>query len=245
MLAQGTVKICSLRQPLHAEWVVEAGADLFGLIFAEARRQVSVAVAREIVMRGRAARPDGTLRSVGVFVEQSVDEINRTADAVGIDLVQLHRPTVISSGGRIERPTILVVHASAETTLDSIARLAEDFEATGSMLAGIAVDAFTKDARGGTGTIANWVVARQVAQRYPTVLAGGLYPDNVGHAISDVGPIGVDVSSGVETDGEKDRAKILAFVRAARQGFQASVGQVDRVPLGQSAKPVEGAQPLL
>ena len=245
MLAQGTVKICSLRKPLHAEWVVEAGADLFGLIFAEARRQVSVPVAREITAQARSLRPDGTLQSVGVFVEQSVDEINRIANEVGLDLVQLHRPDVTMRGGRIERPAILVVHANDQTTLDSITRLVVDYEATGSVLAGIAIDASTKDDRGGTGTIANWQIARQVAVRYPTVLAGGLHPENVSHAISDVGPIGVDVSSGVETDGEKDRAKILAFVRAARQGFQASVGQVDRVPLGQPAQPVEGAQPLL
>src|SRR6476620_11053774 len=151
MLAQGTVKICSLRKPLHAEWVGEAGADLFGLIFAEARRQVSVPVAHEIPAQARSLRPDGTLQSVGVFVEQSADEINRTADEVGLDLVQIHRPDVTMRGGRIERPAILVVHASEETTLDSIASLVEEFEATGSTLAGVAVDAFTNDARGGTG----------------------------------------------------------------------------------------------
>ena len=82
-------------------------------------------------------------------------------------------------GGRIERPAILVVHANDQTTLDSITRLVVDSEATGSVLAGIAIDASTKDDRGGTGTIANWQIARQVAVRYPTMLAGGLHPENV------------------------------------------------------------------
>ena len=128
MISPGTVKICSLRQPLHAEWVVEAGADLFGLIFANARRQVSRPVAREIVSRARALRPDGSLRSVGVFVEQSIDDINQTADEVGLDLVQLHRPEVLARAGRIERPVILVVHAGEDTTVDFLDQLMESID---------------------------------------------------------------------------------------------------------------------
>ncbi len=241
MISPGSVKICSLRQPVHAEWVAEAGADMFGLIFANARRQVSIPVAREIVDRARAIGLDGTLRSVGVFVEQSIDEINRTADEVGVDLVQLHRAEVLERGGRIERPLILVVHANEDTTVESIANL---IDRLGSTLAAIAVDAYSANAQGGTGTVANWTVARQIASVYPTILAGGLHPENVGEAIAAVGPNSVDVSSGVETNGDKDRAKILAFVSEARRAFHASVGQVDRVPLGQAAEPVEGAQPL-
>jgi len=245
MISPGTVKICSLRQPIHAEWVVEAGADLFGLIFANARRQVSIPVAIEIVKQARALGPDGPPHSVGVFVEQSIDEINRTADAVDLDLVQLHRPDVLARGGKIERPVILVVHAGDDTTVDSIAHVVESVTSSGTRLAGVAVDTFSVSSHGGTGAVANWTVARQIATGFPTVLAGGLHPGNVEQAIADVGPTAVDVSSGVETDGVKDRAKILAFVQAARRGFLASVGQVNRIPLGQTAKPVERAQPLL
>jgi phosphoribosylanthranilate isomerase len=244
VISPRSVKICSLRQPVHAEWVAEAGADMFGLIFANARRQVSIPVAREIVDRSRAIGPDGTLRSVGVFVEQSIDEINRTADEVGVDLVQLHRAEVLESGGRIERPLILVVHANEDTTVESIANLIDRFNSRGSMLAAVAVDAYSAHGLGGTGMVANWTVAQQIAAVYPTILAGGLRPENVGEAIAAVGPNSVDVSSGVETNGDKDRAKILAFVSEARRAFHASVGQVDRVPLGQAAEPVEGAQPL-
>jgi phosphoribosylanthranilate isomerase len=245
VISPDTVKICSLRQPVHAEWVVEAGANLFGLIFANARRQVSIPVARQIVDHSRALQPDGSLRSVGVFVEQSIDEINRTADEVGLDLIQLHRPDVLKRGGRIERPVILVVHAGDDTTVDSIAHLIESIKSSGSGLAGVAVDAFSKSSHGGTGAVANWTVARQISAKFPTVLAGGLHTGNVDQAIAEVGPTGVDVSSGVETDGEKDRQKIVAFVKAARRGFLESVGQVDRIPLSQATEPVEGAQPLL
>jgi len=245
MISPGSVKLCSLRQPVHAEWVVEAGADMFGLIFANARRQVSIPVAREIVDRARAIGPEGTLRSVGVFVEQSIDEINRTADEVGLDLVQLHRSEVLERGGQIERPVILVVHANEDTTVESIVKLVDSVESSGSLLAAVAVDAYSTHGQGGTGTVANWSVARQIVSVYPTILAGGLHPENVGDAIAAVGPNCVDVSSGVETDGEKDREKKAAFVQAARRAFHASVGQVNHVPLGQTTKPVEGAQSLL
>jgi phosphoribosylanthranilate isomerase len=245
VVSPGTVKICSLRQPVHAEWIVEAGADQFGLIFANARRQVLIPVAREIVKQVRALKPGGSPHSVGVFVEQAIDEINRTADDVDLDLVQLHRPEVLNSGSHIERPVILVVHVGADTTVASIAQLIESINSSGSTVAGIAVDAFSTNAHGGTGQVADWTVAREIAAHFPSILAGGLHPGNVEEAIAEVRPAGVDVSSGVETDGEKDRAKILAFVQAAHRGFLESVGQVDRFPLRQATEPVERAQTLL
>ena len=69
---------------------------------------------------------------------------------------------------------------------------------------------------GGTGTTFDWSIARVVAATQKIVLAGGLTPDNVGAAIETVAPWAVDVSSGVETDGEKDYSKIRAFLSAAR-----------------------------
>lgn len=243
-IAPGTIKICSVRQPVHAEYVVEAGSDLFGMIFAEARRQVSVPTAREIVIQARRLQPDGGLRSVGVFVEQSANEINRIADDVELDLVQLHRPEMVV-GYRIERPAILVIHATSQTTSDEICAQIAAVEDSGTRVAGIAVDAFSATSHGGTGRVADWVIAQQLARSYPTLLAGGLHSGNVTEAIQSVGPYGVDVSSGVETDGEKDRAKITAFAQAARSAFAASVGNVNIVPLGQAAQPVAGAQPLL
>jgi phosphoribosylanthranilate isomerase len=228
-----TVKICSLRRPVHAQYVAEAGADLFGLIFAEARRQVTPLVAREIVDEAR--RLHSGLRAVGTFVGHRADDINLIADEVGLDLVQLHRSDVLADGGRIERPVLLVIHTGPATTLESVSSAANAIVESGSLLAGIIVDGFKAGSHGGTGTKADWSLARELAEIYPVILAGGLHTENVGGAIESVGPAGVDVSSGVETDGEKDRAKIIAFVREARAGFERDlIGRVNLVPLSQS-----------
>jgi phosphoribosylanthranilate isomerase len=184
------------------------------------------------------------LRSVGVFVEQSADTINRIADEVGLDFVQLHRPESVE-GHRIERPVFVVIHATPQTTVDGVASRIGAIEESGTRVAGIAVDAFSATSHGGTGKVADWAIAQSLAGSFPTLLAGGLHPGNVAEAVRSVGPHGVDVSSGVETDGEKDREKINAFVQAARSAFAGSIGQVYVAPIGQAAQPIEGAQPLL
>jgi phosphoribosylanthranilate isomerase len=78
------------------------------------------------------------------------------------------------------------------------------------------IDAHVAGSYGGTGTRADWARAAELAKRYGLMLAGGLNPDNVAVAIQIVQPQGVDVSSGVETAGVKDIAKIEAFIGAAR-----------------------------
>src|SRR4051794_31784300 len=88
-IAHGSVKICSLREPEHAEFVVSAGADLFGLIFADARRRVAPEKAREIVSAVHAQSGDRRILGVGVFVDASAGEINRTASEAGFDIAQL------------------------------------------------------------------------------------------------------------------------------------------------------------
>ncbi|MGB3329586.1 MAG: phosphoribosylanthranilate isomerase, partial [Thermomicrobiales bacterium] len=80
----------------------------------------------------------------------------------------------------------------------------------------ILLDAYHPGAYGGSGVVGNWGVAATVARRFPIILAGGLTPENVGEAIDQVQPFGVDVSSGIETDGAKDPVRIASFMRAAR-----------------------------
>jgi phosphoribosylanthranilate isomerase len=239
ILQPSTVKICSLRQPEHAEWVIEAGADLFGLIFAESRRQVTTVEATAIVRRAsESTRPRRPL-AVGVFVDQTADEVNRIADQVGLDLVQHHRPELLAGAHRIERPVVLAYRTVPDIYVTDILAEAEEIREAGVQVASVLIDGFRDGAHGGAGVLANWQIAAEVAMHVPVMLAGGLHAENVSAGIEAVRPHGVDVSSGVEVDGIKDRERIAAFVRAARQGFSGLVRNVNSVPLRETAEPIK------
>jgi phosphoribosylanthranilate isomerase len=238
------IKICGLRDPETAVETVKAGADMIGLMFAESRRKVTPQECYDIVEAVKAERrikdvahfegpargevsgatwfsawneaiDDAMFRTrpliVGVFADQSAHEVNDIADAAGLDLVQLSGSEGFEMAREIERPVIKVVHVADSMTAEDV------FEASvpGSA-AGLLLDTGTATAYGGTGIAFDWDVAAEVAQRLPLLLAGGLHPGNVAEAVERVAPWGVDVSSGVETDGKKDIEKIRAFIRAVK-----------------------------
>jgi len=148
---------------------------------------------------------------VGVFADQPAEEVNDIADAAGLDLVQLSGGETQGFIERIERPVIRAIHvAPGETAFDVF-----DAISAGSA-AGLLLDTASDTARGGTGKLFDWDVAAEVAQRTPFLLAGGLAPENVAEAVTRVQPWGVDVSSGVETNGMKDIEKVRAFIRAVK-----------------------------
>lgn len=222
-LQHGTVKICSLGEVAHAEFVVAAGADLFGLNFTAARRKVSVEMARAIASEVRALTGPEGLPAVGVFVDQPADEINRIADLVGLDIVQLHGSESPELAAKVERPIIRAFRSRPGLTTSEIdAHLAEMPLACLAAL----IDGYHPTESGGSGTVADWSLAAGAARRHPVILAGGLTPENVAVATRTVHPLGVDVSSGVEVDGRKDRERIIRFVAEARRGF-ASLGQAN------------------
>jgi phosphoribosylanthranilate isomerase len=219
MLSPGTVKICSLRSVEHAEYVVAAGADLFGLVFAEARRKVDVEVAKQIVAQARALSSEP--RAVGVFVNQPVDEVNRVADDVGLDFVQLHGSEPPDTIDQIERPVVRAFRSRPGLTVAEI----DDYLARAPVdrVVAVLVDGFHAGKPGGSGAVADWAIAKEAARRYPVILAGGLTPESVGGGIEEVRPLGVDVSSGVEVDGRKNRQRMIDFVHEARAAF-ATIG---------------------
>jgi phosphoribosylanthranilate isomerase len=217
------VKICGISDTAHALVAAEAGADLIGLVFyPPSHRYVSAEQAGEIVRALRAAG-HRTL-AVGLFVNDDPARVSAIADELGLDLIQLsgdEQPTVLA---RLNRPVLRSVRLGAG---ESVVRVRERLTAATVMLqtrdAGPLgqpltplVDAHVPGRWGGTGTSADWDAAATLSRLWPLLLAGGLTPENVAAAIAAVHPLGVDVSSGVETDKIKDLAKIRAFIQAVR-----------------------------
>jgi phosphoribosylanthranilate isomerase len=201
------VKICGLRSVEHAQVAVEAGADLIGFVFyPPVRRYVEPAAAAAIVR----ALPRDRVATVGIFVDESPVRMAEIADLVGLDYLQLGGAESSDLNRTLARPVIRTVHVGPATTPSEIG-----LRSDGARL--IHLDTMRLGQYGGTGESFDWSVARAAGVYGAVLLAGGLRSENVAAAIAIGRPWGVDVSSGVESDGIKDAAKIEAFIAAARQ----------------------------
>ena len=209
------VKICGLSEVEHALAASEAGADFIGLVFAPSQRQISPEKALPLVEAVHILEPRPAV--VGVFVNSSVEETNRIADYCHLDLVQLSGDETWEYCQQISRPVIKAVHIPPQWSSDElIAHLENGQRILGSKSPIYLLDTFIKHRYGGTGQVFDWQVARQVTAKFPVVIAGGLGPDNVSQVVTILKPWGVDVSSGVETNGVKSIDKITAFITAVR-----------------------------
>ena len=206
------VKICGLRAEEHLNVAIEAGADLLGLVFyPPSHRYIRPEQARSLLdsnvhfsTTNSEAAPD----LVGVFVNEDVAFINDIAEQVGLQFVQLHGDEPPEFCAQIKRPVIkaLRLQNSADMGLVNAYR-----EAAWRVM----LDTPTPQ-WGGTGETHDWQLAREIARTTPIILAGGLTPENVAEAMRQIHPWGIDVSSGVETNKQKDVAKIRAFVEHVR-----------------------------
>jgi phosphoribosylanthranilate isomerase len=200
------VKICGLRRSEDAIVASEAGADLLGLVFAPSRRRIDPETARTLVAEVRART---RARFVGVFVNEDPREINRIARTCGLDYVQLsgmERDDIVDA---LEFPAIQVFHVGSDGVDPALAHRVEVSRAELVML-----DTLQKNSYGGSGKTFTWSGGGRIAR--PFLLAGGLHVGNALDAVQVMQPWGLDVSSGVETAGEKDHQKIRAFVTQVR-----------------------------
>lgn len=209
------IKICGITNTLQALAASAAGADYLGLVFAPSRRQVSQEKARDIVNSlHRMASP---ISVVGVFVNTPAEEVNRTAETCRLDWIQLSGDEDWDYCRKMQRPVFKAVHISANNTArDVMKNIAKGYEVMSQESLICMLDTHIHGAYGGTGQVFNWQLAEDISQQIPVIIAGGLSPENIGQLIRRVKPWGVDVSSGVETGGQKDTSKIKEFVRQAR-----------------------------
>ncbi len=226
------IKICGNTNLEDAQLAAQLGADAVGFIFAASKRQVTAAQVAAMAE----GLPDNVER-VGVFDSHNAQQIARAAQDANLNAVQLHggfdqdlllalAPMVSAMGIRI----IQTLHwaadpqpndADASSSADQIASQLARIAAIG--IAGrVLVDSrIGTSPRGGTGVAFDWSAARTLFASAPTglnlIVAGGLKADNVAHAIAELAPWGVDVSSGVEASvGQKDPAKLARFIQNAR-----------------------------
>jgi len=197
------VKICGMTRLPDALHAVEHGANALGFVFwRQSPRFINSERAAAII----GALPAG-VSAVGVFVNETVDVINRVAAETGISVIQLHGDEPAAYADALEWP---VVRA---TTVEQLEEASSTWPPGTTFL----MDAADPVRRGGTGRTIDWQQAASAARVQRIVLAGGLTPDNVAEAVAAVRPFGVDVSSGVEdAPGVKNQDKVARFLVSAR-----------------------------
>ena len=155
------------------------------------------------------------LKSVGVFVNESADNINAITNQCKLDFVQLHGDEAPELAERVDAKVIRAIRvANFETASNEITV----WQHAGAIA--VLLDAASGRQFGGTGKQLDWQKVTQLTSEIPIVLAGGLNCDNVAQAISVARPAAVDVASGVEKfPGAKDHDQMAAFIASAKQAF--------------------------
>lgn len=218
------VKICGVRDGDTAHVVASAGADYFGVVLVEGvRRQLSPFHAQEVVRDFRIRSRDHRVKRlrqkatqvVGLFRNQDARWVNRTARQVDVDYVQLNGEEDEAYMRAMWKPVIRQVRVKSEWSREELSDLVDHHLSQDRI---VLLDRYDEDQPGGTGKMFDWGMAEEIASREGVLLAGGLHPQNVKSAVQQLTPWGVDVSTGVETDGDKDHEKIRSFIEAAKSG---------------------------
>ena len=223
------VKMCGISKVETIPAIVDANPDYMGLVFAPSKRQVTVEQAKTLVeelykqnvvgnnSEAEQTEPvtsldtasSETIKTVGVFVNETVENLLKIAEEVKLDVIQLHGDEdesfiqILKEQSNVEVWKAVQVRsaADAEKWIDSSADM-------------LLFDAYHKDERGGTGEVFDWSSLDEFDR--PFMLAGGIDSTNVARAIRTVRPYGIDISSGIETEGVKDNEKIKAFTNIVR-----------------------------
>ncbi|MBS4224360.1 phosphoribosylanthranilate isomerase [Lederbergia citrea] len=207
------VKICGILTTEAAAAASEAGANMLGFVFADSKRRIAPEKAGEVI----AQLPDH-VKSVGVFVNETYENIIRIAKTAKLDYIQLHGDESPEFCRKLPLPVIKAFSIKEKTDLDKIS----DYDCAYYLL-----DSPGVKYRGGSGIPFDWsLLADLDIPKEKIILAGGLDVENVVAAIKTVRPAVVDVSSGVETDGEKDLEKIKAFIREAKLEEREEIGSL-------------------
>ncbi|EFR99931.1 phosphoribosylanthranilate isomerase [Listeria seeligeri] len=197
------VKICGLKKAVDVEAAVENGADMIGFVFAKSRRRISIDEAHEL-----AKKIPASVKKVGVFVNPTEKELVEAIQKVPLDIVQLHGQESQEQANRTDAEVIKAFPVKNGQLPSNI----NDY-----LNAYILLDAPAEEYEGGSGKAFDWEkINSQLLTTDKLIIAGGLNATNVTEAIARFEPFAVDISSGVETNGEKDPKKIKNFIKIAK-----------------------------
>ncbi|PEB75862.1 phosphoribosylanthranilate isomerase [Bacillus thuringiensis] len=199
------VKICGIIDVETAKSACEYGADALGFVFAESKRKITPKRAKEIIQE----LPANVLK-IGVFVNESVEVIQKIADECGLTHVQLHGDEDNHQIRRLNIPSVKSLGVTSESDMKNAQGYEADY---------ILFDSPKEKFHGGNGKTFSWELLGHIPKELQkkTILAGGLNALNIEEAIRIVRPYMVDVSSGVETEGKKDVEKIKQFIIKAKE----------------------------
>ena len=192
------VKICGLSTKEAVETAVSAGADYIGFVFAPSKRQVTLDQAAEL-----AKLIPADVKKVGVFVSPSRAELLEAIEKVGLDLVQIHGQVADDLFADLPCSSIQAVQVDGN---GHVPNSQADYLLFDAPVAG-------------SGQTFDWGLLDTKDLSQPFFIAGGLNEDNIEEAIQHFTPFAVDVSSGVETDGQKDHEKIRRFIERVKHGI--------------------------
>lgn len=197
------IKICGITNKEDALFAAKLGVNALGFIFAPSPRKVTPFQAREIID----SLPP-LINKVGVFLNQSREEVAQIALQCGLDTIQLHGDETPEYCNYFGAKVIKSFRVKDKNSLIDVGLY---------KVSAFLLDTYVSGQPGGTGKTFNWELAELAQKSGPIIIAGGLTPDNVNEAIGQVRPYGVDIGSGVElSPGKKDLNKLVKLVKRIR-----------------------------
>lgn len=202
------IKMCGLRRPDEIIYANECLPDYIGFVFAESRRKVSGEEAKKL-----GEQLDPSIKKVGVFVNEPLRSLISISEEAGLDIIQLH-------GDEGEEYIKEVKHETGKELWKAVrVRMVKDIQEAQRLPADkLLLDSFSEESYGGTGKVMDFAVLDQADIRKPYFIAGGLTVENLPEILKKAEPYGIDISSGIETEGVKDREKMLKVIQCVRGG---------------------------
>lgn len=201
------IKMCGLRRPDEIIYANECLPDYIGFVFAESRRKVSGGEAKKL-----GEQLDPSIKKVGVFVNEPLRSLISISEEAGLDIIQLH-------GDEDDEYIREVRHKTGKEIWKAVrVRTAKDIQAAQELPTDkLLLDSFSEESYGGTGKVMDFAVLDQAEIRKPYFIAGGLTVDNLPVILRNTEPYGIDISSGIETGGVKDREKMRKVIQLCKR----------------------------